>query len=388
MSGDYQTAIATLKEALPGIDTMHYRPQWILEETKTLLLSLGTSPETNDYCNLSLQDYLQKNRNKGSFTLREELLSYLRLALREWRKIDITSISMFFTKYYNRHDYSLNTIDEALVVFEKMGFVSWQDSIKLITRIQDQSEKGYRGLLACYLMLHEPKFIEQVLSEFEIDDLRISWFDLNPEYVNVLPYELYIKEVIKLFNYHHYNHEIELRELKNVLHSDWLETIKKNLRIAKFYITVKLSDPGLLFLENNNIPYKIQPEEQQYKETTVQELFDRGIIDKRNIDSAIQKGFDPETIAQYSNGNGWAFAHPEFFQRFPITEIRSKLQLILYNFFTARSQSIDYFHSVFLLPGNIIRLIEDCNAEEDLRVLFDTYREYLELSMFDVVLGN
>jgi len=123
---------------------------YILKSAKQNIFGLGHEESKNDYINLSLNDFIMKNKHLGSFDLRDEIHNFIRLSVYQQRDIDIASISLFWTKYYNRKDYSLINVENALKTFENKHFIKPEGSIKLIQSIQAISEKGYRDLLDKY----------------------------------------------------------------------------------------------------------------------------------------------------------------------------------------------------------------------------------------------
>ena len=122
-----------------------------LEPARQTILGLGNEDKQNDYLTFRLEDFILKNKDLGSFDLMTEVHNFIRLSLYQKRKMDISSISVFFMKYYNRNDYSLFNVDAALRTFEKNDFIESKNSYDLIKSIQEISEKGYSDLMYNYL---------------------------------------------------------------------------------------------------------------------------------------------------------------------------------------------------------------------------------------------
>ena len=53
--------------------------------------------------------------------------------------------------YGQRKDYSVYTIEDALIIFEEKGLIQEKESIELIHRLMVQSEKGIRHLMSSYI---------------------------------------------------------------------------------------------------------------------------------------------------------------------------------------------------------------------------------------------
>lgn len=385
LNGDESKAARLLYRTLRIPNWDDYRFSWVLREVKPKLLALGIYPESNDYLNLTLKEYLQKHKDKGSFSLWPELLSYLRLALDQEKTIDIESIAAFWTKYHQRKDYSLFSLDYALTVFEKKGLIHWKDSVNLITKIQEISEKGYRWLLGSYLILHSPAFILELIEEFDLDTLRIDWFKLPANYIDVLPNYVYIHALYQQFSYHRTYPEIDINELSNLLHSNRLEDLKSDLKYKGYKLTLKQEDPRKAFLVKHQIPFKLQPNESrnQYNKAPEQR-FEDGILDQDNQHMITEKGLKPADVASIANGNHTALAVPELFRHFEQTELQDQMKEILFNSITGKSGFSNYFNLPWVLPGTMLQVLSDCDFNVDFSQLFESFNAFLELSMFEI----
>lgn len=385
LQGEESKAAMTLYHTLRLPKWKDYQFSWVLREVKPTLLALGIDPENNDYLNLSLKDYLQKNKNKGSFTLWPEVLSYLRLALHDDRKIDISSVSIFWTKYHQRKDYSLFSLDYALTVFEEKGFVNWKNSVKLILQVQDISEKGYRWLLGGYLMLHPPEFIKNVLNEFDLNSLRIEWFHLGYEHINVLPDEVYYKELYEQFHYHRSHPQIDISNIVNLLFSNRLENFKTALSDHGFSIALKKDDSRKTFLEEHQIPFVILTEERSYNSDKSPETrFAQGVLDMDNQFLILEKELQPEEVALFVDADQTALANPEIYRQFRKSKLQENMKKILFNTLTGKSGYSNYFNLAWVLPGTIPQLLSDSQTEVNFKHIFESFINYLELSMFEL----
>lgn len=122
MEGAEPLAIKKLINTVPK--NIDYHQAWYpLSKAKKKLLALGVSLETNDYLNLTLEDYLLKHGREGSFTLTPEVFSYLRLSLHRRKLIDIGSISAFWQSIISaKIIHSLGSIWHWLYLNIKNGF--------------------------------------------------------------------------------------------------------------------------------------------------------------------------------------------------------------------------------------------------------------------------
>jgi hypothetical protein len=358
------------------------RCRWVLSGAKSLLLELGTDPTNNDYLTLSLKDYLVKHGHKGSYELWPEVLGYLRLSLEKGRKIDIESISAFFTKYYQRKDYTLYSADQALTVFEEEGVLGWKDSIVLIQYLQEVSEKGYRWLLGSYIELHEPSFILEVLSKFPINTLNVSWFMLGRNHLQVIPAYVYEHELSQQLRDHSHSRDIPVSEIKNLFHTKWFSRLKRDLWITGFAITLDADDKNIQFLTEHKINFKINPVDDRYRDrNTPQERFEQGILDKKNSFLIKDLSLTPGEVAIMGDGNHTALAEPFLFGYFDDELLKKEMKTILFNALTSRSGYSNSLNVPWVLPGNILRLLSDASVPVEFKVLYDSFRRYLSLSM-------
>lgn len=360
-----------------------YEASWILKEARENLLALGMVQKKNEYLKLTLRQFIHRHRQDGSFTMWVDILNYMRLALHHNRKIDLDAISLFWTKYYQRKDHSLYSLDVALPVFEQKGYVEMFASVHLIGKIQDMSEKGYRGLLADYITQHPPSFIAQILDSFHPTNLSISWFLLPPEYINVLPDLVYNIELRNQLKYHRHSRNIEYRDVENLLDSNRLDQFREDLVFHRYSVWLDERSPEISKLKKLKIPYTTY-RGNNYDEyaTPDSSRLEQGILDHRNIEAIAENGLKPQEVASFADGNYIALSDPDIYRVFAKEEIRDNITAILYNAMVSKSRTIDHFHILWSYPGNVIKLLHDNEVIEDFEQYFRNFLLYLELSMF------
>lgn len=371
IKGREQLAISELEPIVRKTRHNGYYARWILRDTKKRLLAMGQCGEQNDFVKLSLKEFIEKNRSMGSFNLWRDVLDYLRLSLYQDRQIDIASIAYFWTKYYQRHDYTLNHIAWALAVFEQKGYVDWKDSVKLIREIQEISEKGYRWLLGSYIEEKGAAFLEQLLSEFDYKELKISWFLLRPELLDVLPQEVFYYELGKEMQYHASSQSIESYDLINAIKSNKAWLVKRDLEWAHFKVRISNRDPELDFLKASGMQIDIYEEE----------FFDE---EQESKDLPVPTEPTPSIleVAKEHNSNFSGLASPEKFNQFPDQDIRENIGQIFYHSLTTKPRDFDTFNNTFNLPGSMIKILSDAKVDADYYRLFKSFTMFLELSHF------
>lgn len=384
MKGNEWKALTILEEITYDLGIDQYSLSYILKQAREYLLAIGKLPKENDFLNLSLKQYIVNHRNDTSFTMWVDILSYLRLALHQGRKIDLKSISLFWTKYYARKDHSLYALDTALPIFEKLGFIEMYDSVSLINKIQVMSEKGYRGLLADYIMQRPPEFMASIFNDFHTDNLNVSWFLLDTEYINVLPDRVYNIELRNQIRYHRTDNNIPYDEVENLLDSNRMDKFREDLAFHRYSISIKDKRPEINKLKALRIPYKTFKEKEYESSSTPLSYFEQGILDSSNKHLIIENRLNPSEVAAFGDGYYAALSDIDIYKVFSKEEMRANMQGILFNAITSRLRTIDHFHSLWPLPGNVIKLFYSNEVVDDFEEYFKSFIAYLDLSMFDL----
>ncbi len=373
-----------LQEFLDQYDVRNYYAQWILTDARKNLLALGHIHQSNDYLRLSLKDFVSKYRDLGSFKLSVEILNYLRLSLHNNASMDVNSLTSFWTKYYNRKDYSLMSIPEALRVFERKKFVSVKQSISLITEIQRQSEKGYRGLLVEYIELHPIDIIDFLVKTFNFGELHIAWFTLPSKYINQFPDKLFEFAMKKLLQNHN-SGEIDFDEVENVIRSNRRDEVRRIFELTEFKVWGK-GVRQISFLKRNRIPVREFEDDKISNEQSSKERLAGGILTSKDRKMIVENNLKVIDVAGLGDGNYSTLADVNLFNEFPKASVRKSIKPILYHALTGKVSRHDSFHNVFYFPGNVPKLIEHYNVSVNYINLFEGFRRYLELSMFEIKL--
>lgn len=384
VNSEEQESVCILEDFLKENNIRRYFARWILKDAKQTILALGHVPETNDYLNLTLNDFIVKNRQLGSFDLRVEILNHIRLSLHLNKTIDISSISKFWTKYYQRKDYSLVSLPSALFVFEQKGFVNKTDAVELIAKIQEVSEKGYRGLLEDYIELHSPDIISTLFSTFDVDELHISWFNLPSNYINHFPDSIFNLSMKRLLEYHRYNREIDFNEIENIISSNRCNAFRDILEITKFRVRIPKRNNKIKALRNCGIAYtEYSDDNKSYKQDS-QSRLNNGILTIKDKKIISKLKLKPEVVAGYSDGYYSSLSELKLFQIFPKKEIKKSIKPILYNAIVGKVNTNNSFHNLYYFPGNTLKLINDYRIESNYNSLYESFTNFLEFSMFEV----
>lgn len=378
------TSYETLREFLIENNISEHFTPYVLKSARQNILGLGKESNKNDYLNLNLKDFILKNKHLGSFNLQDEIHNYIRLSVYQQRKIDISSISIFWTKYYNRSDDSFLTIGAALKTFENKNFIEVENSCKLIKSIQKISEKGHRYLFNDYIKQHSVEIIEFIHKNFNFKDLLVQWLDLPPDYINVFPDFIFQYELKEKLNYHHYNKEIDFNELEHVFKSNRLEELKFVLNLYQYKVRISNNHPFKGWLLSEKIEFKEYTEEENKYTKNSQEHFNQGILTIEDKDFILKSKLKSYEVAGFADDWYSVLADLDIYELFKRKSVVENIQKILYNAILGKVRSINSYCILCYLPGNIPRLIENYDINIEFNKLFDSFKIYIDMSLFEL----
>ncbi|WP_077417170.1 hypothetical protein [Chryseobacterium sp. JV274] len=388
LNGNQKDAVQLLGLFLLKFNMRDFYAHWILKDVHENLLSYGCKINNqNEYLILSLKNLIHKYKDLGSFDLRDKIHNYLRLAVLENRKIDVTNIYPFWTMYYQRKDYSLYSLPIALHTLQKENIISLKDCIDLIHKVQTISEKGYSHLLAEFTKLYPPSEIILFLEEnFEVENMSLQWFKLPTEYINSISEKTYNLEENNILMYNRPSSSIPIEEIENVLHSNKSEKLISTLDFFRISISYKSSQSDTI----NKIPKKSKLRFKKSIETNTndfiknsQEYFDKGIL-FMNDDTFIKaKNLKPYDIAKFSDPHHSSLSNIDIFKTFETKQINYHFKKILYYSLINKSKS-NYFSSLYYQPGNILTMIKYYRNDKEFKRATKSFQKFIELSMFDL----
>ncbi len=366
---------------------------WILKGAYENLLSYGYRIDNgeNEYLSLSLRELIYKHKRQGSFELRKKIHSYIRLALYHQRGIDIQSIHLFWTKFYERKDYTISSLPLALKIMLQEKIITLANCINIIINVQENSEKGHRHLLSEFIELNPPSKIIQFLEKnYDVFDLRVQWFELKSKYINRISDELYHYQENKIFDYHS-NSNIPFEEIRNVITSNKSEKLKYSLAIFEAIITYNKKDIKLVKnLEHTELRFRLLEDQNDnsYRKQTSKERFNQGILTSEDKKFIIQNSMKPDEVVRFADGNYISLADLKVFEIFKPIEVKRHFQSILYNSLISKTQSINYHHAIFMHPGNVLVLINKYRNRKEFNNAVISFKKFLELSFFELDLNR
>jgi len=387
--GKPSRATLKLQELLRNQNFRDFYLNWILKDVYNNLLSYGFKIDggKNEYHDLTLEKLIDEYSHLGSFNLRDKIHNHIRLALFENRKIDIQNIYPYWIKYYQRKDYTLYSLPIALKTLQSEDLICLKECVKLIHKIQDVSEKGYRHLLAEFVILYKPAEIIPFLEKnFDIKELSIEWFKLPIKYINRLEERTYNIAKNRLMEYNR-SLFIDLEDIENVLHSNYFSKLEFTLNLFKFRIRFKENQrKTVLNFKQSKLRFEEQIEQNDYDnyKQNSQQRFDSGTLTIKDINFIKKKQLKSYEIAKYSDENYTSLPEIDIFKIYEPKEISESFQEILYNSLINKTKSINYFYSLYYHPGNILTMIKLYRDDNEFKEAVKSFEKYMNLSMFSL----
>lgn len=369
-----------------------YYSRWILEHVADNLTSYGykIGDEDNEFQSMTLKELILKYRELGSYQLRTKVHTYIRLALSENRKIDIDSIYLYWTKYYNRKDYTLYSLPLALKTLESEKLISLNKCVALIQKVQKISEKGYHGLLANFIERYPPSKIIPFLEEnFDIKELHVDWFQLSTKYINQISDRVYNTAENDLLRYHNSNLSIPLEKVGNVLTSNRLKRLESTLSLFKVKIRYKNSEEKIIVkFKKSKLWFEQENEKDnnsKYKQNS-QQRFDNGMLTIVDIPFIKRKNIKSYDIARFSDGNYTSLPNPDIFKIYDAKQVNYYFKTILYNSLINKTRSINHFYSLYYHPGNILSMIKKYRNDREFKAAIKSFQKFISLSLLELKL--
>lgn len=349
-----------------------------LSSAEYQLHELGFLGENNKFRNFSLHDLIMGNAPDGSFEVVNLAASYLKLANYEKREVDINNLAYSWSMYYNRKDYSVSTIDKALIAFETKGLIEWNQSFKIIAKLMKQSEKGISHLLTSYVNKKGPSYVSQIneMGYFGKNDCQIEFWGLNPENYSCFNNSEVVNQVMQLLNVHYYSKNIQGSDIRNILDSKHRELVLSGIK--KFDYSILHPDDVLRpMLEANDVKYV----DVNKIEEIVYVPLRNGYIDEKDFDYINERKIGYLEVAQYANGWYSCLPFVDVFSIYPKEDIQREYNTIIHESMFARVSDGDYIGNWNLLVGNIPSFILRYDINVEWKRLYVSFNDFLSLSL-------
>lgn len=381
---EQEKAIKMLEKTLIKYGVRPFFAKSLLLNSKNKLESLGVIRGVNKYKNLTLRNYIEEYSYQGSFEVLDRVQNYLRLALKDNRKIDISSICLFWTMYNNRKDYSVINLFEALRVFEKLNLINEIESCEIIVTFQKMSEKGIRHLLENYIETHKVNIIEILEENFDLTELQVEWFNLPIEYINNFSQELFEIAFKRIIRYHSVSRKIRINDIENVLNSIYGEQVLEILANLNYTIEIPEHHFQKQLLEKD-ICIEIVDDEQDnrdYKRNSL-DRYNQGILTSEDIDFIKKNELKLHEVAGFTDGNYSLLSDLNIFHIYTKEEIKQNIRMILYNSMLGKIRSINMYGNLYYFIGNVPKLIFENDININWKEIFSSFNVFLELSLIN-----
>lgn len=112
--------------------------------------------------------------------------------------------------------------------------------------------------------------------------------------------------------------------------------------------------------------------------------FESGTLTFKDINFIKKKQLKPSEIAKYSDGNYTSLPEIDVFKIYESKEISDNFKEILYNSLINKTKSINYFHSLYYHPGNILAMIKLYRSDKEFKEAVNSFEKFINLSMFSL----
>lgn len=328
----------------------------------------------------SLMECILESAPGGSFQVVPFVQSIIRLASYEHRDIDICSVNYVWTMYYERKDYSVVNIDDALLVFEKRELIDELDSCFIINKLLDQSEKGIRHLLNSYINKKELAFINTLVENKCFNkEFNADVFQFKPEAISLLPKDVVLSRLREIIMFHSYSNTIEYQEIENVMESSYGELVLEIIGAHGFEVrNFDGSKESRQALINYNIDFSDIIEDKSKESEYVP--FAYGSIDLKDIKYIKEKNIDALEIAKYKDGWSDCLPFPNMYKLYDSGYIKEIALEIIHISLLTRTE-LNYYGNWFCLIGNIPVFYDILDINVDWQELFDIFIGFLDISL-------
>lgn len=331
----------------------------ILNKLTYNLKSLGIIKTDNMFLENSLEELIEETAHEGFFHVQDHILKYFRLKNHNGEEIDLNSINKFQGMYFERKDYSVITINEALWTFENKNLIKEYDSVDLISNLMDQSEKGIRHILTDYFNFKGPSFIKNFLNERDFPHDYIDIFDLNPDLINECSINDITDPLINIYDYNSYSKSIRYEDISNGLKSKYKNSILDN--ISFFGYSVNIPEEDIIDNEYEYVPFKY------------------GFIHLNDLEYIKENNLSCIEISKYCSHNFQSFCYLELYQHYPISDLIENFFDIIYTSMFINSFSVYAGWSCYL--GNLPMFLDKLGCKVDWNKLFDIFTSFLRISL-------
>lgn len=378
INGDKEKAKRKLEKIFKKFKIDTFMANWSLNKAKERIFQMGLCREKNPYIILNLSDFIQKNKLRGSFSLRDMITAYIRLAIRENRTIDINSLNKYYCMYYNRKDYTVYTLPDALKIFYDLGIIDLEECINIIHNAQEMSEKGIRHILYEFINMLKKEDIQNLKGKdfFSNDSIYKIWInDLNCDIIECMDEDYVIEQLGNVLSRHIRSQLIDFYEINNIMktkYKDFVLLFLQHWRIKLYDVPEDFKNDGY----NINIEYK--EKEGKY---IIGEHFRKGYLDDEDYEYIKSTGISHIELSKYLDGWHSKFSVISLYDMFEKEILRVDLLKIIYTTLKYGKTDIQYDGDYNHYLGNIPKFLYRIDYKVEWKKIYNIMKEFLNISL-------
>lgn len=351
-----------------------------LRDAREEIYSKGECRELNPYINLSLKALIDNNRLEGSFSLNEQITAYIRLAIKEKRKIDIYNINQYYCMYYNRKDYTVYTLPTILKILYDKKIIPIESAIEIIDNSQQMSEKGIRHILCEFINMLDKNTIQYIDNKLDLfcigNKYHFYLHGLNPDIINFLSKDYVIYEIESELGRHIRSKSIDFSDIENYLKSEYKDFVIKF--IIKWEIKIYNVPKSYCFKDSNvNIEYRDNKNEIDY---IIGEAFEKGFLVEEDSEYIKSKHITHIELSKYLDGWYSKFAIISLYNIYDKNILKRDLLQIIHTTLKYGKENIKYDGDYNHYLGNIPQFLFNIEYNVDWQKINEIVNKFLKIS--------
>jgi hypothetical protein len=374
MAGD-RKCIAKIEWELNSLNMDRFWIEYGLSSAEYQLHELGYFGENNKFRNCSLDEIIRKGAVKGSYEAVNLAASYLKLANYEERDVDIENLAYAWSVYFEHKDYSVYTIEEALIAFEKENLVEEDESFEIISKLMEQSDKGISHLLTDYVNKKGALYIRKLIDKRCFSE-KIRFWEMDATLIDCFGKLDIEEQLTELLRVHYYSKCIEYRDLENAMQSKYKNMVLDGIEYYRYSIT---SPPDEIHSELDFRGIRYYAGEYETKKEYIP--MEHGCIHEEDFSYIKNHGFSYLEIAKYTDGWYSCLPYVEVFSLFNINDIQQDYLAVIYESMFAKCLDRTYIGEWHLLVGNIIKFLKMYEVDVEYSKLYKIFTQFLDFSL-------
>lgn len=171
------------------------------------------------------------------------VLLYLKKNIACKNNIDLSSINMLWNLINNHNDYSISSINDTLLFLESKNLIREEESVSILRKITDITEKGASHLLPEYVERKGKERTKKLLKLHALDFKTAFLFNLNLDILNMIPSWFINERITELLNGITHKQQLNTHLLGNILQSSHKQTVinlihKKGFDLKQYEIEI------------------------------------------------------------------------------------------------------------------------------------------------------